>query len=95
MSKGVNLQGCKYEYPPLLCDLVKYVPYFDIDFILPNDNKPVSELTQLQYVLPPRAQHLLPIHLRKKSDIVEPMRLITAYCRYEWEGHIQLPEIEL
>ena len=85
----------KYEYPPLLCDLVKYVPYFDIDFILPNDNKPVSELTQLQYVLPLRAQHLLPIHLRKKSVIVEPMRLITAYCRYEWEGHIQLPEIEL
>lgn len=85
----------KYNYPPLLQDLVKYVPYFDIEFILPNDNKPVTELTQLQYVLPPRARYLLPKDLQDTvvSDVAS--HLITAYCRYDWEGHIQLPEIEL
>ena len=86
----------KYNYPPLLCDLIKFVPYFDIEFIQPNDRQPVSELTQLKYVLPPRAQHLLPVELRSEltSDIVEH-KVITAYCRYDWEGHVQLPEIEL
>ncbi len=86
----------KYNYPPLLQDLIKFVPYFDIEFIHPNDRRPVSELTQLKYVLPPRAQYLLPAELRSKttSELVHH-KLVTAYCRYDWEGHVQLPEIEL
>jgi len=86
----------KYNYPPLLCDLIKFVPYFDIEFIQPNGLGPVSELTQLKYVLPPRAQYLLPIELRSEmNETVVDNKVITAYCRYDWEGHVQLPEIEL
>ena len=41
-----------YNYPPLLSDLIKFTPYFDSQFIKPNENQPVSPLTQLSYVLP-------------------------------------------
>lgn len=83
----------KYNYPPLLCDLIQFVPYFDIEFIPPNDSVPVSEITQLKYVLPPRAQYLLPLELRSEISNHVDNKLITAYCRYDWEGHVQLPEI--
>ena len=42
----------KYPYPPLLKDLVKYVPKWSVEFIKENNNKPVSPYTQLAYVLP-------------------------------------------
>ena len=41
----------KYNYPPLLSDLVKYIPSFDTEFIV-NSNNPVDPFTQLSYVLP-------------------------------------------
>lgn len=88
----------KYNYPPLLQDLIKFVPYFDIEFIQPNNLGPVSELTQLKYVLPPRAQYLLPLELRSEtcdSNIAVEHKIVTAYCRYDWEGHVQLTEMEL
>ena len=74
----------KYDYPPLLCDLIKYVPYFDVEFIRPNNRVPVSEATQLKYVMPD-----------KTITGPKEYKVVTAYCRYAWEGHIQLPEIDI
>jgi 5'-3' exonuclease len=42
----------KYNYPPLLQDMINYIPYFETTIITPNDYKPVSSLVQLAYVLP-------------------------------------------
>jgi 5'-3' exonuclease len=42
-----------YHYPPLLSDLVKYVPQKDdVEFITQNNSKPFSPYAQLSYVLP-------------------------------------------
>ena len=41
--------------PPLLCDLINYVPYFDVELVEKKTAGPVSPLVQLSYVLPPSA----------------------------------------
>ena len=91
----------KYNYPPLLQDLIKFIPYFDTTFIKPNENKPVSQLTQLCYVLPRHSLKLLPLKLHElllknyvhlyKTDC----KFVWAYCKYFWESHVKLPEIEI
>ena len=57
----------KYHYPPLLKDLVKFVPYGKMTFFDkpgPNARKPLRALTQLAYVLPPPLHpKLLPYHV--------------------------------
>lgn len=68
-----------YNYPPLLLDLIKYVPYFDTEFIedlsttsttsatsITVNNGLISELTQLCYVLPNKSLYLLPENIRIK-----------------------------
>lgn len=48
-----------YHYSPLLCDLIKYIPYFDNQFIKHNNNKSIDAKVQLSYVLPKSSLHLL------------------------------------
>jgi 5'-3' exonuclease len=61
-------QGCydwrwsyHYHYPPLLKDLVKYIPFFELEkdntTLSENYNNPVSAIVQLCYVLP--GNHLI------------------------------------
>jgi 5'-3' exonuclease len=85
----------KYEYPPLLEDLKKYVPYFDVDFFSESNHAPVHPLTQLTYVIPPSCFHLLPKELnnliiKEKSTWVNDVtyNVEYSYCRYFWEGHV-------
>jgi 5'-3' exonuclease len=90
-----------YNYPPLLCDLIKFIPYFDVEFIESKKPEPVNELVQLCYVLPKQSLHLLPDKLNKallrehsnwhKNDC----EFIWAYCRYFWESHVLLPHIDI
>jgi 5'-3' exonuclease len=90
-----------YNYPPLFCDLLEFIPYFDIEFIQNRRPAPVNELVQLSYVLPKQSLHLLPDNLYKvllkehgewyKSDC----EFIWAYCRYFWEAHVLLPHIDI
>jgi 5'-3' exonuclease len=90
-----------YNYPPLFSDLVNFIPYFDTEFITNKDPEPVSELVQLAYVLPRQSLHLLPKELHEKllekyghlykSDC----EFIWAFCRYFWESHVLLPEINI
>jgi 5'-3' exonuclease len=90
-----------YNYPPLLSDLIRYIPLFDKEFVENKPPQPVNELVQLCYVLPQQSLHLLPnslynklIHERidwYKSDC----KFVWAYCRYFWESHVVLPHIDI
>jgi 5'-3' exoribonuclease 2 len=91
----------KYNYPPLLEDLMKYIPYFETTFIGENDFKPVSPLVQLCYVLPKQSLNLLPDKLYKvlKNEHQEwyknDCEFIWAFSKYFWESHVELPEIDI
>jgi len=92
----------KYDYPPLLCDLIKYVPYFDTTFITAKPNsKPVSPLVQLSYVLPRSSMYLLPDNVHRALLKSHPewygnnYPLVWAFCKYIWEAHVKLPEIDI
>jgi len=91
----------KYNYPPLLQDLLKYIPYFDTTFIKENKSKPVSSLLQLCYVLPRQSLIFLPETLSKQL-VIDYSHLYPsdcdftwAFCRYFWESHVELPEINV
>ena len=91
----------KYNYPPLLTDLIHYVPYFDIEFISKNNSTAVSPLVQLSYVLPFQSLHLLPEKLYKgltkeHSDWYKAdCDFVWAFCKYFWESHVELPDINI
>jgi 5'-3' exoribonuclease 1 len=90
-----------YSYPPLLCDLIHYVPYFETEFVPTKKANPVNAMVQLCYVLPRQSLHLLPEKIRicliekyshwYKNDC----EFIWAYCRYFWESHVLLPHIDI
>jgi len=91
----------KYNYPPLFCDLIDYIPYFDNEFIEYKSPEPVTELVQLCYVLPKQSLHFLPEKLYNKlleehSDWYRnDCDFSWAYCRYFWEAHVILPHIDI
>lgn len=91
----------KYEYPPLLEDLIKYVPYFDVDLIESNDSKPLPPIVQLSYVLPSSMSELLPIDVRKSLYTHYPewyneeYSFEWSYCKYFWECHAKLPKMDI
>jgi 5'-3' exoribonuclease 2 len=101
-------QGCpdwkwryNYHYPPLLQDLIKYIPYFETTFIKPNTNVALSPLVQLCYVLPNQSHHLLPDNIQKLfkkefGDYYQTMYDFNwAFCRYFWESHVDLPDVDI
>ena len=89
----------KYPYPPLLCDLIKYVPYFNTTYIERQDKNPVTNNVQLSYVLPKSSLHYLPFSVydkvRDKSWYVEDCQFKWAFCKYFWESHPLLPHINI
>tara|TARA_B110001450_G_scaffold255055_1_gene281690 strand:+ start:8308 stop:9945 length:1638 start_codon:yes stop_codon:yes gene_type:complete len=90
-----------YDYPPLLSHLSKYVPYFNTTFIKPVDKNPVSQLLQLAYVLPRNKLNILPEHifetlLKKYSKLYRSdYEFKWCYCRYFWECHVVMPNIDI
>lgn len=82
-----------YHYPPLLSDLVRYVPHGGREFIRPNKHAPFSAYAQLSYVLPPAQFVLLPDQIREYlethySDVyAKKLEFQWAFCRYFWEAH--------
>jgi len=93
----------KYHYPPLLADLIKYVPYYDTLLISKEKltNKAVSPYVQLSYVLPKQNLYLLPSEFREKLLKEQPdwyadkCEFQWAFCKYFWEAHVKLPEIDI
>jgi 5'-3' exonuclease len=93
-----------YHYAPLLKDLVSYTPYFNVEFISNNDKckmTPVSEYTQLCYVLPRNSLHYLPSRIYSK--LMEKYEYLYgtdyefswSFCKYFWEAHVNLPHIDI
>jgi 5'-3' exoribonuclease 1 len=88
----------KYDYPPLLCDLIKYVPYFDTNLLEVKPKNPVSPLVQLSYVLPKSSHYLLPQNIRallKAEWYNDDCSFKWSFCKYFWEAHVCLPEINI
>ena len=89
----------QHNYPPLLQDLLKYIPCFDTEFIdKERISYPVSEVVQLLYVLPNQSLHLLPKEINEKIDKAmypTDCDFVWAYCRYFWESHVELPELDI
>lgn len=87
-----------YDYPPLLCDLLKYIPFQHHTVLLPKQApKPVSPEAQLLYVLPPHAVHLLPPAIApfSKNIVNETVHYQYAFCKFLWEAHVHLPELSM
>jgi len=91
-----------YHYAPLLSDFVKYIPQFETEFF--NDEaascSPLHPNVQLACVLPRKYLYLLPTSIREHIEkkylslyTTTNINTIWAYCRYNWEGHLVLPEI--
>ena len=88
----------KYDYPPLLCDLIKYVPYFDTTLLEIKPKNPVNPLVQLSYVLPKNSHYLLPENIRallKSEWYNDDCAFKWSFCKYFWEAHVCLPEIDI
>jgi 5'-3' exonuclease len=91
----------KAHYPPLLADLIQYVPYFETCFVPRQLKNPVLPLVQLCYVLPERSLNLLPAKLKQSLVASYPAwytsdcDLKWSFCKYLWEAHATLPEIDI
>jgi 5'-3' exoribonuclease 1 len=91
----------KYDYPPLLTDLIKYIPYFEIEFVPSLLKNPVHPYIQLAYVLPLDSLHLLPkkMHTRLLEKFGEKygynFDFKWSFCKYFWETHVELPEYDI
>ena len=91
----------KYNYPPLLEDLYKYIPSFDTEYLPLKERNPVSPYVQLCYVLPKSSLNLLPPKIydeiqKKYSHLYDDdCDFVWSYCKYFWECHVELPEINI
>ena len=87
----------------MLEDLVRYIPYFDTIFLGAErlQHKAVDPLVQLSYVLPKQNLYLLPEGLgetllkAKPEWYTDKCEFLWAFCKYFWEGHVKLPEIDI
>lgn len=92
-----------YHYPPLFSDLLQYTPQFNIKFRV--DQKPIHELTQLCYVIPPPSYDLLPPSLKERlteynrinmiDNHVQHYSLQWDFCTYLWESKPLLPPLKI
>ena len=91
----------KHNYPPLLQDLIRFIPYFNTSFIVENNSSAVTPLVQLCYVLPRQSLGFLPekIYNKLKTDRTDlyptDCDFTWAFCKYFWESHVELPEIDI
>ena len=97
--------GCKntrwsyhFMYPPLLKDLLGYIPSFSTELVGENCN-PISSDVQLAFVLPESSSYLLKPEMRNKmqNHYKKNVDIKTewAFCRYFWESHIRITPLPL
>jgi 5'-3' exoribonuclease 1 len=116
-SQGCTDWRFKYNhaYAPLLQDLETFCSEVNILSISCSGSsssscssscsssslKPISELTQLCYVLPRNCLNLLPFEFERaltdkfNTWYTNNPTFLWAYCRYFWESHVLLPEINI
>lgn len=91
----------KYNYPPLLKDLLQYIPVFETTFIQNKEPSPVNPLVQLAYVLPLSSMQLLPEPIYKKLLELHPewyrndCDFVWCFCKYFWESHVEMNAIDI
>ena len=86
-----------YHYPPLLKDLIKCVPGYNEHIIWEKQENDITDIEQLCYVLPICSLHILPEEIRsklKKEWYIDDCEFSWAFCKYFWESHTNLPEID-
>jgi 5'-3' exoribonuclease 1 len=89
----------KYNYPPLLHDLNRHVMTTKRTF--DATNTAVHPYVQLCYVLPKHSLHLLPpsvcsmLNTRFGHLYSDECDFMWAYCKYFWESHVELPDIDI
>ena len=82
-------------------DLIKYIPFFETDLINKNETKPVIPIVQLSYVLPKNSLYLIPNNIgdklleKKQEWYTNNCEFQWAFCKYFWEAHVKLPEIDI
>ena len=92
--------GYKYHYPPLLRDLVRYIPQWETEMIEKNANVAVHPYVQLAYVLPDSSLGLLPQKIRKtlrekyNDYYCMDNEIVWAFCKYFWESHVDFDHID-
>lgn len=91
-----------YNYAPLLEDLYECIPYFEENFFEKEAiTKPVSPLVQLSYVLPRNCLYMLPTKIKDKlleeydHCYTFDVEFEWSFCKYFWECHMHLPEIDI
>ena len=93
-----------YHYAPLFSDLLKYIPVFDVRVLeekTENSESPVLPLTQLSYVLPKSAHHMLPPKLKMKlyenmgDNYSDNWEFEWSFCRYFWESHAKMKSFDI
>ena len=92
----------KYKYPPLLQDLIRYIPMSNTVFVSQKPPNPVSEIVQLSYVLPRSSLNLLPSKLYFELLKTTRWMVIKAIAnlyghigRYFWESHVEMNDIDI
>jgi len=92
----------RFKYPPLLCHLLPHIPEFDTTFVPEKSKNPVSQLVQMAYVLPQDSLNLLPTKLYKSLLLNYITKwygtdydFVWCFCKYFWESHVMLPEINI
>ena len=93
----------KYNYPPLLQDLFRFMPSKQTIFIHNVNQCNMPEIIQLCYVLPKQSLNLLPQKLSQVLLKEFPEWYIDttinyfmwAYCRYFWESHLITSELNI
>lgn len=100
-SGCINYKWCyNHSYPPLLIDLVKYIPEFNVSFV-DECLEPVHPLTQLSFVLPRKSLTFLPDILHEyllehyEDNYRDDFNMEWSYCKYFWESHPVMNTIDL
>ena len=91
-----------YHYPPLLKDLNKYIPHWNYDILnIESPENDINEYIQLAYVLPKEKLNYLPpkYHYKLLENLseyyLEDYDLEWSYCKYMWEAHPNLPNLNV
>ena len=90
----------KYAYAPLLSDMIKYVSYFNVDYLSHKNKTPINTNVQLAYVLPKESINLIPKQLqqfllKEFAELYNNHNIEWCYCKYMWEAKVKFPEIDL
>ena len=90
-----------YSYPPLLEDLAKHIPYFDICLVEKREPQPLDPRVQLSFVLPIKSfNSLIDLDDNTKEKIksllyYDDVRYEWSFCKYFWEAHVHFPYVDV